>query len=150
MRTAMTVLAVSFILAACAKEPIDDVHTVDWFLDPANMETFISIQELCKSNPGEYGKKPNCVNVGVARRNLYDIDSDGNFTSKTYTLEQVDRVTNGGASAAIRTYKNLSCLEGRGTKSVCDAYFLCLKKEREGKEGADCNVLLDQVQIIKK
>ncbi|MDR2624742.1 MAG: hypothetical protein LBC37_00225, partial [Zoogloeaceae bacterium] len=74
---------------------------------------------------------------------------DGNFTSKTYTLEQADKATNGAATAAIRSSKVLPCLEGRGTKSACDAYFLCLKKEREGAGGADCNALLDQVQILK-
>jgi hypothetical protein len=152
MRTAMTVLAVSFILASCAREPIEEVHTVDWFLEPANIETFISIQELCKSNPGEYKGKPNCVNSDAAKRKIitaWRID-EGEFISEIYTLEQVDRITNGGATAGIRSSKVLACLEGRGTKSACDAYSLCLKKERGGKEGKDCSVLLDQAQIIKK
>jgi hypothetical protein len=121
MRTAMTVLAVSFILASCAREPIEEVHTVDWFLDPANIETFISIQELCKSNPGEYGKKPNCVNAATARKNLYRIDFDGNFTSKTYTLEQTDKATNGEASKGIISAKYTRCLDEKGPGPSCDA-----------------------------
>ncbi|MDR3159570.1 MAG: EexN family lipoprotein [Zoogloeaceae bacterium] len=120
MRTAMTVLAVSFILASCAREPVEEVHTVEWFLEPDNIETLISIRDLCKSNPGEYKDKPNCANNAKAIRKISTtrwIDDDGKFVGKTYTLEQVDRIMNGGVSQSMKLKKYIRCLERTGSKN---------------------------------
>ena len=45
------------------KSPIDDVHTVEWFADKANVAVYEEIKALCRSNPGLYRNKPNCINV---------------------------------------------------------------------------------------
>jgi hypothetical protein len=114
----MMVLAASFILTACAKEPIDDVHTVEWFLEPDNIETLLSIRDLCKNNPGEYKDKPNCINSAEARRKISTfgwVDDEGEYVGKTYTLEQADRLTSGGIFAEMRSVKVLRCLERGGS-----------------------------------
>jgi hypothetical protein len=67
MKTIFFVVSIAILVAGCQKA--EETKTVGWYM--TNPDALESKLKECKSNPGELGDTPNCINAAQANGRLW-------------------------------------------------------------------------------